>query len=222
MVTGMVVRFITDSHEADEALIREYLVPSLHRLNTIDGCDGIRFYRFGSDVRRDDGEVRLAIYGDYEAVIDAERNRWDELATEDCIEYWEPDEPPSAMGYPDSVGAFYQRLDVLTTEMAALYYQALDERPAPVDAFPDVELPTPIGWWVAFHLLMNQLGYSAEEEIKTCFQCIDNRLFALAALEDPDYARDYIADLHAQLDDVETRIDAREREEDDDYYSGPD
>ncbi|WP_224270894.1 hypothetical protein [Haloprofundus salinisoli] len=222
MVTGMVVRFITDSHRADEALIRGYLVPSLHRLNAIDGCDGIRFYRLGSDTRRNDGEVRLAIFGDYEAVIDAERNRWDELATEGSIEYWEVDETPSAMGYPHNVGTFYQRLDVLTTEMAALYYQTFDERPEPVDAFPDVELPTPIGWWVAFHLLMNQLGYSPKDEIQACFQCIDNRLFALTALEDSDYAREYIADLHMRLDDIEARIDAREQEKADDYYSGPD
>lgn len=80
-----VVVFETDSHEADERFLRAYVVPEYDRLTAFEGCEGIRYSRYGADPRTDHGEVHLAIFGDHEAVVAAERDRWDEFAESGLI-----------------------------------------------------------------------------------------------------------------------------------------
>lgn len=93
MVSAERVSFVTDGHEADERLIREYVLPAMDRLADHDGCTGVRFARFGMDPRYDRSEVRLGIYGDHEAVVAAERDRWDELVAAGLAESWSLEGP---------------------------------------------------------------------------------------------------------------------------------
>jgi len=73
MVSVERISFVKTGHEADEQLIREYILPPLNRLESTDGCKGIRFPRFGQDPRYEKSEVILGAYGEYEAVVEAER-----------------------------------------------------------------------------------------------------------------------------------------------------
>ena len=88
MVSVERISFLTSGHDEDERFIRAYLVPSLDRLESIDGCIGVRFSRFGMDPRYDRNEVKIGIYGDFEAVVEAERERWNELVDDGLVEAW--------------------------------------------------------------------------------------------------------------------------------------
>lgn len=161
MVSVERISLLTSGHEADERLIREYVVPSLDRLESVEGCEGVRFTRFGMGPW-EKSEVKLGIYGDYEAVVEAERDRWDELASEGLIESWSRDGAPFS-DYPEEVQEFLGREYVLSSKMAAQYYEEFDEQPELVDNFPD-RPEYDIGLGYLFHVLVNQLGYGPEEE----------------------------------------------------------
>lgn len=118
MVAVERVSFVTEGHDADERLIREYVVPSLERLEALDGCEGVRFARFGIDPRWEKSEVILAIHGDFETVIETERDRWDELKSDGLIESWSRKGSPYE-DLPDEVEEFYARCYVLAGKMAA-------------------------------------------------------------------------------------------------------
>jgi hypothetical protein len=221
MVSMQRVSMVTSGHDADERLIREYVVPSLDRLNSIDGCDGVRFSRFGMDPRWEQSEIKLGIYGDYEAVIESERDRWDELESDGAIESWSRDGVPFT-DHPDEVQEFLGRLYVLASRMSVQHFQEFGERPGLVDAFPDEDLRRPVGWWIVFHLLANQAGYNAEEEIEAYTLAIRDRLSALTETHGYEDARIIVDDLRDELTDIEERIDELEERGGFDYYSGPD
>lgn len=213
------ISFVTDGHNADERLIREYIIPSLDRLEEIDGCKGVRFTRFGVDPRWEKSEVKLGIYGDAEAVIQAESDQWDELESKGLIESWSCDGAP----FPDSpeeVQEFLSKCYSLASKMAAEYYREFGERPEIVDEFPE-KTERSAGLWIVLHILVNQLGYDADEEIDAAMNLIRSRLTALTEFHDHDYARERVADLRAQLDEAEQRIDELEEQGGFEYYSGP-
>ncbi|MFB6198146.1 MAG: hypothetical protein ABEI52_07760 [Halobacteriaceae archaeon] len=213
------ISFVTDGHDADERLIRDYIVPSLDRLESIDGCRGVRFARFGTDPRWEKSEVKVGIYGDYEAVIEGERDRWDSLEADGLIESWSRDGAPFGNS-PEAVQEFVGRCYILATKMAAQYYREFDERPAMLDEFPE-KSERSVGLWVMFHVLINQMGYDADAEIDAAMNLIRSRLDALSEFHDHEYAQDRIDKLRTQLDDAELRIDELEEQGGFDYYSGP-
>jgi hypothetical protein len=43
MVSVERISFVTSGHDADERLIREYVVPALERLESVSGCRGSDF-----------------------------------------------------------------------------------------------------------------------------------------------------------------------------------
>lgn len=219
MVSVERISLVTDGHEADERLVREYVVPSLDRLESIEGCEDVRFTRFGMGPW-EKSEVKLGIYGDYEAVIEAERDRWDELVSEGWIESWSRDGAPFSE-LPDEVREFLGRQYVVASRMAAEYYREFDEQPDLLDEFPD-ETDHEFGFNGAIHVLVNQLGYGPEEEIQAYMGNIRGRLTALTEVEDYETSREIVEDLRAQLDEVEAKIDELEEQGGFDYYSPPD
>lgn len=218
MVSVERISLVTDGHEADERLIREYVVPAVDRLNDINGCDGVRFTRFGMGPW-EKSEVKLGIYGDYEAVIEAERDRWDELVSNDLIESWSRDGVPFAE-FSEEVQEFLGRTYLLASQMAVQYYEEFDEQPGLVDEFPD-RTEQQIGLNLAIHVLINQLGYDTHEEIQAYMSNIRGRLRAMTQVHDYDTSREVVNDLRAQLDEVEETIDELEQQGGFDYYSPP-
>ena len=220
MVSMERVSLVTSGHDADERLIREYVVPSMDRLDTIKGCDGVRFSRFGMDPRWERSEVKLGIYGDYEAVIESERDRWDELESKGVIESWARD-GAAFTDSPEEVQGFLGELYVLASRMSSHHFRTFDDRPGLIDAFPEKDMGRPIGWWVLFHLLANQAGYDADEEVEAYMLAIRDRLVALTETHGHEHAKEFVEELRGELDDVEETIDDLNARGGHDYYSGP-
>lgn len=200
-----VIIFRTNGRDADERLVRDYVVPEWDRLTSTDGCEGIRFSRYGIDPRIDGGEVHLAVFGDYEAVVESERDRWNELQEAGYINDWHITKLRWA-DWPSKQANLMKQLQMLASEMAIHYFETFDDRPSPDDAFLDDDDTLPTGWYVVIHFLMNQLGYEPEDEIDACYQAIAGRLRALAEIRGEEYAHEAIADLRRRFDDVESQF----------------
>lgn len=219
MVSVERISFVTEGDEADERVIREYIVPSLDRLEAIERCEGVRFTRFGMDPRWERSEVKLGIYGDYEAVINAERDRWDELASEGLIESWSRDGKPFSE-LPEEIQELCGRNYTLASHMAAVYFEECDKRPGLVDEITDGK-GRPWGLWAVIHILLNQMGYSADKEVEAYMLLLRDRLTALTEFQSHDDVREMIDDCRNQLDELEETVDELEEQGGFDYYSGP-
>ena len=219
MVSVERISFVTTGHEADEQLIREYIVPSMDRLETIDGCNGVRFSRFGQDTRYEKSEVILGIYGGHEAVVESERERWDELVEEGVIESWSRKGTPFA-NQPEDVKEILGEAYVLGSHMPAEYYQTFDERPRLVDETTD-DAGRQYGLWSAFHVLANNIGYDPVEEVDAYEILLRDRLVALTELRGHDFVRDQIDELRSKLDGLEQTVDELEEQGGFEYYDGP-
>jgi hypothetical protein len=219
MVSVERISFVTTGHEADERLIREYIVPSMDRLEAIDGCKGVRFSRFGQDTRYERSEVILGIYGEYEAVVEAERERWDELVEEGSVESWSRKGSPFA-NQPEDVQEILGEAYVLGSHMAVEYYEAFDERPGLVAEATD-DGGRRYGLWSTFHVLANNIGYDPVEEVDAYEILLRDRLIALTELRGHDFVRDRIDELRAELDGLEETVDELDEQGGFEYYSGP-
>lgn len=219
MVSVERISFVTTGHEADERLIREYVVPSLPRLETIEGCDGVRFSRFGQDPRYEKSEVILGIYGDSDAVVEAERDRWDELVEEGFAESWSRQGAPFA-DQPANVREMLGDAYILGSRMAAAYFETFDERPGLVAEVTD-DAGRRYGLWSALHVLANNVGYGPEEEVDAYEILLRDRLIALTELRDHEFVRDRIDELRAELDALEETVDDLDEQGGFDYYAGP-
>ena len=219
MVSVERISFVTTGHEADEQLIREYIVPCINRLESIDGCKGVRFSRFGQDPRYEKSEVILGIYGEYEAVVEAKRDRWNGLIEEDYIESWSRKGTPFA-NQPEDVQEILREAYILGSHMATEYYEAFDERPGLVEEMTD-DSGRRYGLWSAFHVLANNIGYDPVEEVDAYEILLRDRLIALTEIRGHDFVRDQIDGLRAELDEFEETVGEIEKQGGFEYYTGP-
>ncbi|RDI70100.1 hypothetical protein [Halopelagius longus] len=219
MAFGERISFVTTGDDADERLIREYVVPAVDRLEAIDDCTGVRFSRFGMDPRYDRSEVMLGIYGDFETVIRSERDRWDALVEDGYAESWSREGPPFA-DKSEPVQRFLGRAYVLGSGMACEYFDRFEDRPELVEEVADDD-GRRYGLWCAFHVLANNMGYRAEEEVDAYERLLRDRLVSLTELRDYDFVRDRIEDVRTELDELECTVDELEERGGFDYYSGP-
>lgn len=213
------ISLVTSDAASEERLVAEYVVPAMDRLERVEGCDGVRFSRFGRDPRYERGEVKLGIYGDGEAVIAAERDRWDALVEDGLAERWTRDGEPFAEASGETQ-AFLADAYRAASRMAAVGYETFEERPAMVGEV--TERGYPYGTWTAFHVLANCMGYSTSEEIDGYTRLLRDRLVTGTQLYGYDEMRARIDDLRAELDAVEDRVDEIEAPGGFDYYDGPD
>lgn len=217
MTESTLVRLFTDGDREDERLVREYVLPALDRLRGTDACEDVRFSRFGMDPRWERSEVRLALYGDVEAILDVERDRWDELEAGGLVRGWElAGTPYDSM--PEEGRELVRHLSSLGSNAAAEVYERFEERPEPTAAYGE---GLGVGWWTALHYLSNAAGYTPEEEIAAYVGAIRDRTVALTEFRDYDAARETIDDLRLVLDELEGTVDALEERGGIDYYDGP-
>src|SRR5699024_314196 len=77
------------------------------------------------------------------------------------------------------------------------------------------------GLWATFHVLANDIGYDAEEEVDAYELLLRDRIIALTELRRHEFAHDRIDDLRSELDDLEATVNELEEQGRFDYYAGP-
>ncbi|WP_158055470.1 hypothetical protein [Halorussus halophilus] len=215
MVSGRIVVFSTDGFDADERLVREYVVPEFDRLTGIEDCEGIAFSRATTDRHADRGGVHLTIFGDHESVVETERDRWNEFVADDLVEEWSVFRPEWEQ-WPEEQARLTRRFQTLASEMACSYFREFDadERPAPADQFHDDERP--LGFWLVSHFLYNQAGYGSHGELDGSYRSIENQLRTLVELGGAENALEKVQLLQGRLRAIEEELAAvvePEREE---------
>lgn len=205
-----VVVFETSDVVAEEALIREYVVPAFQRLEDRDDVRWLAFGRYGHDPSVNDGEVTFYVYGDPEAVADDERSRWDELVADGFADEWWTDDTEIRIDELDESERLHTRLWATASRMAVTFFEEFDEVPAPIAEF-DADEEFGVGWWIGLHHLVNDLGYQADdggEEIDLLFETLRSRLFALALALDPDWSAEKAAELIETLESLPPELRA--------------
>lgn len=203
------VDFETDGVAADDRLVREYALPATERLRDLDACEDAGYLRYGHEPGRGGGMVSLFVRGDADAVVAAERDRWDELAASGLVREWTVrDHPPLVEQFGEEGAVLSDRFIYLASRMSAHVYEEFDDPPAPADSFPDEGDGVPVGWWTLLHFLADQQAYGADDEIDAYAEGIRNRLFALTKYHGVERASDRIDDLIADLEATRERCEA--------------
>lgn len=203
-----VVVFETRNVDAEERLIREYIVPAFRRLEDRDDIQWLMFNRYGHDPSVDGGEVLFSIFGDVEAVAADERDRWNALLTDGFAEDWWTDDTTVRIDAFDDAERLHHRLRAAASRMSVTFFEEFDELPSAIDEFEgDGSISRiescGVGWWICLHYLINQLGYQAnggEEEIDLLFEDLRNRLYSLTSCFGPARAETKIEALVGTLE----------------------
>lgn len=203
MAERTVIIFETNSVEAEERVLREYVLPAMERLEDDETCEFVFFNRYGHDPSVDGGEVDFYVFGDPEAIRDSERDHWDELVEDGSAEEWWTDDRAVDSNSFSPEKRLQIRLRATASRMAAEFFEEFeDERPDALNSF-DTEGEFGVGATTLLHHLLNQLGYQAddgEEEIDLCFENVRNRLYALATSTSVERATSKCEALTGELD----------------------
>lgn len=176
-----VVIFETSDVNAEERLIREYVVPAFRRLEKREEIRWLMFNRYGADPSVDGGEVALYLFGDIAEVAAEETERWNELVAAGVADEWWVDDTDVRIADFDDRERLQHRIRAVASRMSVEVFEEFDNLPAAIDEFDDEET-FGTGWWMGLHYHINQLGYQAndgEQEIDLVFEDLRNRLFAL-------------------------------------------
>lgn len=203
-----VIIFETRDVDAEERLIREYVVPAFQRLNGRDDIRWLMFNRYGADPSVDGGEVTFYIFGDVETVTAEERERWDSLAADGVVGKWWTDDTEVRIDEFDDQELLRHRMRAMASRMSVEFFEEFDELPDALNEFDDEE-NSGVGWWMCLHHIINQLGYQAndgEEEINLLFADLRNRLYALASGIGTSRAEAKVDELVAELNSLPAEI----------------
>lgn len=203
-----VVIFETDDTDAEERLIREYIVPAFRRLDDRDDIRWLMFNRYGADPSFEGGEVTFYIFGDVETVAAEERERWDALVADGVAEEWWTDDTEIRIDEFDDEELLRHRMRATASRMSVESFKEFDELPDSIDEFDD-EGNFGVGWWMCLHHVINQHGYQSnagEEEIDLLFEDLRNRLYFLAGGVDTQYAEEKVDELISELESLPSAI----------------
>lgn len=205
-----VVVFETSDVDAEEELIREYVVPAFRRLEGRDDVTWLAFGRYGHDPSVDGGEVTFYVYGDPEAVAADERARWDELVADGVADEWWTDDTEVRIDDLGERERLHTRLWATASRMAVTFFEEFDEVPdAIAEVGSDGNGKPAVGWYTGLHHLVNDLGYQAgdgEEEIDLLFELLESRLFALALAVDPEWSAEKVDELVEALESLPPKL----------------
>lgn len=200
------VIFETTDVDAEEHLIREYVVPAFRRLEDRDDVKWLTFNRYGHDPSVTGGEVTFYMFGDVETITAEERERWDALVETGVADEWWTDDTEIYIDEYDEREHLRYRMRAAASRMTVEFYDEFDELPDAIDEF-DGESRRKVGWWNGLHHIINQLGYQAgdgEEEINLLFELLRSRLYRLAVAPGvgPEEAEAKANELSAELDSL--------------------
>ncbi|KTG11218.1 hypothetical protein AUR64_04630 [Haloprofundus marisrubri] len=208
------VVFSVPTADDEVRLLREYVFPAMDRLDDsaeLSADHRIRAFRYGADPDLPGGEIRMAIEGEFETVVDHERDRWNDLRESSFVDSWcvEAQETDAKSIAADRFAG--DRPDVaahapfLATSAAKEWYETFD---GPVPAVADDDAAVSAGWWMFVHLFANIQGADWDDEIDALLVGIENRLRSLEAYQGPDSARERLDDIRERVDSFETMLDA--------------
>lgn len=196
------VHFTTDSLADQEWFVEGYVCDAVQRLPDTDACEEFVFIQADGAEDVDGGRVIVDVYGDAEAVLDSERETWDDLVDDGPLTGWERPDYDTVGKLTEIYGeegvVYHERLRYAASAMSRVGFDVLDERPPPVDAFPEVDTD-PVGWHRVLHLLSNQQGYEIAEELDAYVENVEMCLRILAQHEGPDAAGERAAAIGERL-----------------------
>lgn len=211
MTEQLLVQFPTAGRDADRRLVREYVLDAIDRLAEHPDCEGIGFVRAGQKPGVN-GLVLVSITGDPDAVMAAERDRWDELVEAGVADGWSTESVDPTDEWGANGAALRARLDTLAARLSALLYDAFDSPPDPVDAHPNESdargSPTGVGWWTLLHLLTLQQGYTYRQEIDAYAAGIRAAVHRTADYEGVEAAIDGLDGVIAALDRTRDEVES--------------
>lgn len=227
IATRVSLQFDTPSPEAAERFLEEYVLAELDRVRATEACDAITFVpgqpatgdrTAGVQVPPPEYPVYLTIRGDTDAVIDAERNRWDALVDEGVLGGWERLHERDREEMVAELGAERAELLARSSDLAARMatvalreFEDLGTVPAAVETYPETESDAaPFGWWAVLHTVTVQLNYSLAEERDAYRYGLEHVLRNVAEHEDEETASRWLENLIADLEGLrETVTDGR-------------
>lgn len=203
-----VVIFETKNVDAEERLIREYVVPAFRHLDNREEIRWLMFNRYGADPSVDGGEVTFYMFGDIETVAAEERDIWDALVADGIAQDWWTDDTDVWIDDLDEQELLRHRMRAIASRMSVEFFEEFAEFPDSIDEFGGAE-NFGIGWWICLHHIINQLGYQAndgEEEIDLLFENLRNRLYILAGGVGTPRAEAKIYQLVGELEALPSQI----------------
>lgn len=200
------VAVLTESEDAAEQFVREYVLEAVERAPETEGCEGLAF-SLNEPPNPDGGSVGMTILGDESTFVNAEKPTWKKYTQDGLVQEWTVDDLPQEhfeRVFGEKGSKLAKRLMPLAERMATVVYdefESLDELPAPYDTYPDET--TPAGWWtVPHHIAYASLDYSAAEEIKMHKAGIEEDLKLIAEFEGEDAVDSQLDALLADLEDM--------------------
>lgn len=203
------VAFVTESEDAAEQFVREYVLDAVDRAPEIEGCEGLAF-GLNEAPDPDGGSVAMTVFGEAEEFLREEEATWEEYRAAGGIRDWSVERIPREYmeeTFGEKGAALTERLMPLADRMARLVYDEfddLDDLPAAHDTYDDED--TRAGWWIVpHHIAFASLDYSATEEIAVHKAGIEEDLRIIAERDEAaaDARLDsLLADLEAMREDV--------------------
>lgn len=192
----------TPDGETEEQFVREYVAPAIKRLG--ESYEIIFYGRYSTSTSVDGGRIKVVFKGDPDEVLAEECSRWDSL---DYVDSWETEieseEDESRMDEDEQ--ALVEHCGRVAAQMNVHYFEEFDERP-PTGGVTEERFHTR-GVWVLVHFLLNEQGYSLEEEMDVLFLALRDRLARLGVEYDFQRVEQEVSELHERLDETQERID---------------
>ena len=192
----------TANQDTEERFVREYVVPAVQRLG--DSYEIIFYGRYSTSTSVEGGRVKIVFKGDPDEILAEEEER---LNAFEYIDEWESeiesDEGETRMS--ENEQEFMEQCGRAAARMNVHYFEEFDERP-PTGSVTGERFHTR-GMWTLVHFLLNEQGYSPEEEVDILFLALRDRLARLGVENDFERVEEEVAGLHDRLDETETRID---------------
>lgn len=205
------VRFEMPTFEAQQRFLSEYVYDAVERLPATDDCDECIFIQADEAVDDEGGMVFVDAYGDREAIVEREQATWDEFLEAGVLDSWSHPEYDTVTQLANAFGEegvrYQERLRYLASAMTAATHDLVEERPAPVDAFPESD-GDPVGWHRVLHLLSNQWGYDIDEELDANVHNVEMGLKILGQNDSPEAARERVDAIIQRLDAAIAELEA--------------
>lgn len=220
MSQWFMIQFTTETPDAAEQFIHDYVLDAIDRVSELEACETISFAPSMNPETGDRSAVIFGGTGDPDEVINYEGERWDSHVEDGVITQWEQtmlwDEDEMSEMLGEKGAALSLHLSELSAKMAKLAFEKFDELdtvPAAVDTHPD-ENPVagPSGWWQVLHTTTVQLNYSLDDELDAYRYGIEHTLRNFAEYEGAAAAEKRVDELLVELERMREEVKEGRRE----------
>lgn len=190
----------TPDVETEERFIREYIVPTVKRLG--ETYEVLFWGRYSTSTDVEGGQIRIVFEGDPDVILAEEGDR---LESFDYIDGWNAEvESGGETKMTEEEQVIADQCGRVAAKMNVHYFEEFDER-APIGRVTEDRFHTR-GIWVLVHFLLNEQGYSPEEEVDALFLALRDRLARIEAEEDFERVEEVVTELQERLDNTRERI----------------